>query len=234
MKVFFPSLHLFFYTCFFTSVISNKKSWQSLIPNKQRFIFGISAFVGLVVPTLAAYVLYGKIYVDEAWLYHFYRQDLQHNFSPYFYIYNLATSDFSRRILSFCAFIPQLVLITVSAFYYLFSNKLKKDLFMSLFVQTVVFVTLNKVITAQYFEWYMCLLPLIVPFFNDFSLLNWITIFVFWSLSILQWLLPAYLLEFRKWDCFHWVGSASIAFVVINLSLLAYLHVKFNQKPKTK
>lgn len=224
-----PILIWFFYSI----VISNKKTWQSLLPNKQRFVFIIFAFIGLSVPTLVAYLLYGQIYIDEAWLYHFHRQDLQHNFSPYFYFYHLVTDNFNRRLLSVFAFVPQLALIIYSAFYYLFKNKLKKDLFMSLFYQTVVFVTLNKVITAQYFEWYMCLFPLILPFFN-FTLRSWIVIFAIWTISILQWLLPAYLLEFRKWDCFHWVGCSSIAFVLIHLSLLVYMHINFNKKVKSR
>lgn len=241
--IYAPSFYLGFYLTlclcpiliwiFYLIVISNKKSWQSLLPNKQRFVFIISAFIGLSVPTLVAYLLYGKIYIDEAWLYHFHRQDLQHNFSPYFYFYHLVTDNFNRRLLSVFAFVPQLALIIYSAFYYLFKNKLKKDLFMSLFYQTVVFVTLNKVITAQYFEWYMCLFPLILPFFN-FTLRSWIVIFAIWTISILQWLLPAYLLEFRKWDCFHWVGCSSIAFVLIHLSLLVYMHINFNKKVKSR
>lgn len=220
------------YALSFYLVISNKKSWASLLPNRHRIVFFLATFIGLVVPTLAAYLLYGKIYLDEAWLYHFHRQDFQHNFSPYFYFYHLVSGDGNRRLLSLLAFAPQLALITYSAFYYLFKNKQKKDLFMSLFFQTVVFVTLNKVITAQYFEWYMCLFPLILPFFHTLTLRSWIAIFAFWSVAILQWLLPAYLLEFRKWNCLHWVGGASIAFVLIHLALLAYLHVQFNQKVK--
>lgn len=212
--------------------MSNKKSLSSLLPNKSRFIFFFFTFIGFAVPTLASYMLYGDIYIEEAWLYHFHRQDLQHNFSPYFFIYSFVTDAFSRRILSFLAFVPQFSLILISAFYYVYGSKQKKDLFMSLFVQTYIFVTLNKVITAQYFEWYMCLMPLIVPFLN-MPLLKWIQVFTFWAVSILQWLLPAYLYEFRKWKCFDWVGYASIAFVLIHMSLLGYLQITFKSKIRT-
>lgn len=100
---------------------------------------------------------------------------------------------------------------------------------MALFFQTFVFVTLNKVITAQYFEWYMCLFPLILPYFH-LSLGRWIGIFALWSAAILHWLLPAYLLEFHQWNVIHWVGSASITYVINHISLLWYLHYEFNEK----
>lgn len=205
-----------------------------MLPTKSKLVFFISTAVGFLIPTLLSFYLYGQIYIDEAWLYHFVRQDIQHNFSPYFYFYSISSNPSYRQILSLFAFVPQFVLILASAFYYLFDSKLKRDLFMSLFVQTYIFVTLNKVITAQYFEWYMCFLPLIMPFF-DLSLLKWVKIFIFWSFSILQWLLPAYLFEFRKCtSCFKWVGYSSIAFVFIHISILIYIICKFNSKMKQK
>ena len=222
---------MFFVFLIFLATSNNQKYWSSLFLTKQKCIFFIFTCVGFIVPTIASYWFYGNIYIEEAWLYHFRRQDLQHNFSPYFYIYHLIGNDSHRKILSIFAFIPQFVLIICCTFYYQFGCKQNKNLFMCLFVQTFIFVTLNKVITAQYFEWYMCLLPLIIPFI-ELSLQNYIKIFLLWSFSILQWLLPAYLFEFRKWNCFHWVGCSSLLYVLLNLTVLLFIQFKFNQKIK--
>ena len=185
----------------------------------------------MLVPTFLSYFFYGEIYLNEAWLYHFYRQDLQHNFSPYFYLYQFTSDEFYRKLLSLFAFVPQFSLIISSAFYYNFYSKRDSNIYMSLFIQTFAFVTLNKVITAQYFEWYISLLPLVAPFL-DISIKKWLAILLLWAGSIIQWLLPAYLYEFRKWNCIDWVGLASVTFTIIQLSLLIYLHLKFTPKYK--
>lgn len=208
--------------------------FTALCPNMARVRFGVASVVGLVVPTYVAYHWYGQLYLDEAWLYHFHRQDLQHNFSPYFYIYQSIDDESYRSLVSRLAFGPQLLAIIVAAFYYNFANRHEVGLYMSLFTQTFLFVTLNKVITAQYFEWYICFIPLIAPFV-DISPKNWVAIFAVWSASIIQWLLPAYLYEFRKWNVLPWLGGASFAFVAINLTLLGYICARFiSQKQMIK
>ncbi|KAJ6217564.1 hypothetical protein RDWZM_008721 [Blomia tropicalis] len=62
--IYAPSLYL---------VISNKKHWRNLLPTKSKLVFFISTAVGFLIPTLLSFYLYGQIYIDEAWLYHFYK-----------------------------------------------------------------------------------------------------------------------------------------------------------------
>src|SRR5699024_7863817 len=121
--------------------------------------------------------------------------------------------------------------IITSTLHYNYTEKRAAYRWLTLFIQSFMFVTLNKVITCQYFEWYVSLLPLIAPYLS-MQLSTCFKLALIWTVSILQWLLPAYLYEFRKWNCFHWLGLASVAYVVINLSLLEYIRRKFVLKQK--
>ena len=214
----------------------NSSLFGSLIPNSSKIIFIISTLTGLIIPTYFSYLLCGSIYLEEAWLYHFYRQDFQHNFSPYFYLFQLFDNVSTQKIIGLMAFVPQMLLVTIiiPIYYNQRATKsitFKSNLCIALFLQTYLFVTLNKVITAQYFEWYMCLLPFIVPFFK-ITWKKWLVIIVLWSYAILNWLLFAYLYEFRKWDILGWLCSASIIFVLINLYIIIFLHSNFVDDPK--
>jgi phosphatidylinositol glycan class M len=64
--------------------------------------------------------------------------------------------DKTSSILAILTFLPQwgLVLIAGVTLYF--------DLFLVMFIQTTVFVMFNKVITAQYFLWYITLLPMVL------------------------------------------------------------------------
>ncbi|KAK8406537.1 hypothetical protein O3P69_007281 [Scylla paramamosain] len=105
--------------------------------------------------------------------------------------------DFHIPGLSVATFGPQLILVL--ALGYKFRNRF--DVPFALFTQTVVFVTFNKVVTSQYFMWYLLLLPLVVPRLS----VSWQKAFVLASLWVgaqASWLLPAYLLEFHGINAF--------------------------------
>ena len=78
--------------------------------------------------------------------------------SVYFYLLYL-TVEYDDAGLNLITFLPQVILLLVIA---LRLNRLH-DVNFSLFCQTLVFVTFNKVVTAQYFLWYFSLLPLVLP-----------------------------------------------------------------------
>ncbi|PFH34008.1 mannosyltransferase (pig-m) protein [Besnoitia besnoiti] len=100
------------------------------------------------------YFLYGWPFLYEAYLYHVARVDIRHNFSLFFYLLYLSTSNPSRA-LGLITFVPQMATCLLVGCYYAQKGQIE----LALFLQTVIFVALNKVCTSQYFLWWLSLLP---------------------------------------------------------------------------
>ena len=93
------------------------------------------------------------------------------------------------------------------------------DLPFALFLQTFSFVAQNKVMTAQYFTWYLVLLPLCS------DRIEWKTQSMFYAalclgLSIVTWLGCAFCLEMKGMDVHLHAWMASVGFFVANVNLL--------------
>ncbi|TXG73612.1 hypothetical protein EZV62_002191 [Acer yangbiense] len=181
---------------------------------RRRIMFGLVSGAVFLFCTGLFFYLYRWEFLHEALLYHLTRTDPRHNFSIYFYhIYLHSEHEFSvvEKLISFLPqFIVQLVLIFSFA----------QDLPFCLFLQTFAFVEFNKVITAQYFVWFFCLLPLILPWSK--MTLKWeglCCIFV-WMGAQSHWLMWAYLLEFKGRNVFVQLWLASILFLAANTFVL--------------
>ena len=141
---------------------------------------------------------YGDQFLQEAYLYHITRRDIKHNFSVYFYLLYLIQGSWLSLPVGLLAFLPQASLLAVTALW------LHGDIVFCCFIQTFVFVSFNKVCTSQvcvcvcvcvcvlvyvryvcrrcvlqYFLWYLCLLPLILPF-SKLKLREWALIASLW------------------------------------------------------
>ena len=103
----------------------------------------ISASVFLLLTGLF-YLIHGKLFLDEALLYHLIRKDHRHNFSPYYLQFYLESVLPLPKWIPIAAFIPQVILLTLVALKYA-----RKDLPFACFLQTFIFVTFNKVCTSQ-------------------------------------------------------------------------------------
>ena len=102
------------------------------------------------------YKLYGYEFLYETYLYHLIRKDHRHNNSVYWYMIYQLYDEPNSTFAGILTFLPQMTLILVSGFALYF------DLFVAMFVQVYCFVAFNKVMTAQYYMWFMSFYPLIL------------------------------------------------------------------------
>ncbi|CAI0398483.1 unnamed protein product [Linum tenue] len=183
--------------------------------SKERILFGLVSGGTFFLCTGLFFHLYKWEFLHEALLYHLTRADPRHNFSIYFYHIYLQYGHQLSLVEKLISFLPQSIvqLVLVSSF--------AQDLPFCFFLQTVAFVAFNKVITAQYFVWFFCLLPLILPW-SDMKL-RWegLSCVGLWMGAQLHWLLWGYLLEFRGQNVFLQLWMASLVFLLANAAVMA-------------
>ena len=116
--------------------------WNLVFTRKKVTFVFVSVTTFLTITGLC-YLLYGWEFLYEAFIYHVVRTDIKHNFSVYFYMLYLTQGTWVTPIISLATFLPQFMLVFVTAL------KLHRDLPFCCFVQTFLFVTFNKVCTSQ-------------------------------------------------------------------------------------
>lgn len=186
---------------------------EKLQPSKENATLVVVSSLIFVVLTGTCYYIYGWDFLQETYLYHIIRRDIRHNFSVYFYMLYLTANSPYTTIIGLAAFLPQLILVATC------SLKFHKDPPMAFFLNTFIFVTFNKVCTSQYFLWYLCLLPLVLPSLT-MSVSKGITLILAWLLGQGIWLMPAYYLEFEGMNTFFWIWCAGLLFFLINITVM--------------
>jgi GPI mannosyltransferase 1 subunit M len=192
----------------------------------------LATFAGL---TYLAVRWYGEVALEEGLLYHFSRVDHRHNYSMYWYWIYLARARISTNLQTMgrLLLLPQFVLLVYSSL-----GLAPSHLGLAVFVQTYLFVTHNKVITAQYFTWYLCLLPLCTDVLRLTPRVQLSVILLL--ISIGTWLGSAYCLEMLGLQAHKWVWCASVIYFVANVNLMGALlgsvpikrDVAFEARPK--
>ncbi|XP_050230543.1 GPI mannosyltransferase 1 [Mercurialis annua] len=181
-----------------------------MIFTRERIMFGFVSGAVFLSWTAFFFWLYRWEFLNEALLYHLTRTDPRHNFSIYFYhIYLHYEHEFSV-VEKLVSFLPQLVVQLVLII------RFAQDLPFCIFLQTVSFVAFNKVITAQYFVWFFCLLPLILPWSNMKVKWKGLCCMVVWIGAQSHWLLWGYMLEFKGKNVFVQLWLASLLFLAAN------------------
>ena len=214
--------HLKIYPIIYSVVLYTSASssittlFQSLKPNLKRLQLVFGFCLSLAVSSIVGYLYYGWPFIHETYLYHVTRQDVRHNFSPYFYLLYLHGDGPSGPLASLLAFLPQLFLVLALSWRY----RSQSDLSWALFVLTFGFVSFNKVVTSQYFLWYLSLLPLCLPELIPLGWIKTLTLVVAWMGSQGVWLFCAYRLEFLGHNVLFHVWLASLLFLAVNVWLL--------------
>lgn len=192
---------------------------------RDRLRFCIATAVSFVSLTYFMYAIYGNIYIDQAFLYHLRRLDHRHNFS----IYNVTLyfTSFTRSsvlsqsswlTLEKLAFVPQLLLSFIATPLALcYKNADASILVSCCFIQTFIFIAFNKVITSQYFIWFLCLLPVYISG-TTISPLRGAVLITGWILTQALWLWYGYRLEFKgELGIFHYgLWTSSCVFFIWN------------------
>jgi phosphatidylinositol glycan class M len=218
--------------------------WLRRLVSPLPVLFGVTTLASFAGLTYASYAMYGSQALQEGLLYHLSRVDHRHNYSIFWYWIYLSrgraadmaeltatASDapvppFGRGVAlessSFAALGRLLLVPQAALLLYVSLGVAPRRLGLALFVQTFAFVALNKVITAQYFTWYLVLLPLCSGEI-DWSRPRVQASVAILGLSVLAWLASAYCLEMLGMAVHREVWMASILFFAANVNLLGAL-----------
>jgi phosphatidylinositol glycan class M len=176
--------------------------WMFIFTSAGIFLFFLGIF----------YKILGYQFLYEYLLYHVVRKDHRHNYSMFYYLIYLTYDSNLSKMLSYIAFLPQVILILFVTLY------LYKHINLCLIILTMIFVAFNKVITAQYFIWYLSLLPLIIEKNKLFSTkkIKGIIMFSIWLFFEIIWNSYSHFLEYNGENKFLEMWIIDLGFFIIN------------------
>lgn len=213
------SIHFRLYPLAFSLVMYLHLREKNLfLPNRKQWVLILSCALALFDLTAVSYLIYGKKFLDESFIYHITRKDVRHNFSVFFYMFYLTANEEPDLTTKFFTFLPQVCILVALAFRYSTKEKLP----FALFTQAITMVTFNPVMTSQYFFWFLSLLPICLPYLK-MSLKRIVFLLAAWILSQSLWLFAAYQLEFKGLNSFVNIWTAGIVFFVVNIKILVDL-----------
>jgi phosphatidylinositol glycan class M len=193
--------------------------------NMSRFRLVCSSGLSFLSLSFVSWLAYGKDFIEESYLYHLSRRDAKHNFSSLFYPLYLLGEE--GAWLGTLTLLLQAVLIMTIAVAF---AKRKADIPFACFCSCSVFVAYNKVITAQYFIWFLSILPACAPRLR-LTITRTLVLASLWLVTQVTWLLPAYLLEFQGLTTFLLIWLYCLAFFLVNVFILAELVASYQPAP---
>jgi len=200
------------------------KLWFFRLVSPAPLLFLLTSMLAFGGFTFLAASVYGPKALEEGLLYHFSRVDHRHNYSMFWYWIYLARSRLAKTggdiassslsTLGKTLMVPQVILLLYSSL-----GIAPFDLSFALFVQTFFFVAMNKVITAQYFTWYLVLIPLCSERIN-WSSRDMSAAMTILGMSMLLWLGSAFCLEMKGMTVHVFVWMSSVLFYFANVNML--------------
>lgn len=193
--------------------------WKSGRGVASVFSYGGVALVTLGAATWLSFALEGDAYVSNALVYHAARSDHRHSLSlafPALYL-NPRPGPFLVIPQAFASLLPSVALFCMNHKRANLSTFVQ-PLCSSLALQTIVMVAFSRVLTVQYFAWwlpYLALLPVRKIPVRGICL---------WLITFGTWMGVAYALEFRgaSW-AIHLLGPAGWAFFLAQCHLISSL-----------
>ena len=178
---------------------------------RSALIFLLSAGCTFVALTGASVAAHGWDAVGQAYLYHGSRVDAAHSFSPLWVHIHASLEAGGGGGWAVAAPWSLLAALALGA-------ALWRDPPLCFFLQTLAFVSLNRVVTAQYFNWWGVFLPVLAPRCT-LSARAMVALGGAWLLAYLHWLAWAYQLEHAGRPV-HWqLGTAAWLFFSANAAL---------------
>ena len=213
----FPIIYslVFFLYCWKTETSSN------LLPCVRAcFQFTSMSILSFVFFTGGAWLLYGNSYISESLLYHATRVDCRHNYSLLFYPSYLGDSS-----VVFISFLLQAWLILLVSCNYCQSLEVAVTLI------SFIFIAYNRVVTAQYFLWWLAPLLSAIPYLA-ISPRKWIFLFLLYFGDQNGWNAVAYALEFEGKNTFVEIWIACILFFLSSVYFIYSLIEASGSKEK--
>ncbi len=128
----------------------------------------------------------------------------------------------TAKVVSFFAFLPQMLLILLASLIFY------SDLSFCIILITMIFVHFNKVITAQYFLWYISLIPLLIHRNDLFKQKKGLITFTVWIILELVWNFYAHRLEQLGINSFIELYIIEVLFFITSCYLISLL-IKYHK-----
>ena len=184
----------------------------------------------LISLLLFFYDFFGNKFIYEYLIYHLLRKDHRHNYSIFYYLIYLTYNSYFSQFLSLITFVPQaLLIILISLFMF-------QEINLCLLILTMIFVTFNKVVTAQYFLWYISLIPLITHKSKIFQLIkhpyfaySGIFLVSSWLFLEIIWNSYSHRLEFLGENLFLELWIIDALFFIVNCLIISIIIISYKK-----